>query len=180
MTTVDVVVLPGIGNSGPEHWQSQWERRDPGCVRLMQAEWDAPSRADWMARLQEEVERRASPVVLAAHSSACALVAHWVASRSPSLSRVKGALLVAPSDPTGPNYPKGPSGFAPVPLVRLPFRTIVVTSTNDPYVELAVARRYAEAWGAELAEVANAGHLNVASGHGPWPEGYALLQRLRG
>ncbi len=179
MTTVDVVMLPGIGNSGPDHWQTQWERRDPSCVRLLQAEWDAPACPDWVARLHAEVERRAHPVVLAAHSSACAMVAHWVATGTASTSKVKGALLVAPSDPTGPNYPRGPTGFAPVPLVHLPFRTIVVTSTNDPYVELSVARGFAAAWGAELVEFPNAGHLNVASGHGPWPEGYALLQRLR-
>ena len=27
--------------------------------------------------------------------------------------------------------------------------------------------------------LAGAGHINAASGHGPWPEGFALLERLR-
>ena len=27
--TLPVLILPGLGNSGPEHWQSHWERRDP-------------------------------------------------------------------------------------------------------------------------------------------------------
>jgi uncharacterized protein len=92
---------------------------------------------------------------------------------------VQGALLVAPSDPAGPNYPRGPVGFAPVPMRRLPFPSIVVASGNDPYVSFGRAREYADAWGAVLVALGDAGHINVASGHGPWPEGFELLARLR-
>src|SRR5829696_9218149 len=96
---IPVLVLPGIGSSGPEHWQSCWERGDPTIKRLLQDEWDAPRCGDWVARLDSEIEQRPTPVVLAAHSSACALVAHWTASTTPDrLARVRGALLVAPSD----------------------------------------------------------------------------------
>jgi predicted alpha/beta hydrolase family esterase len=118
--------------------------------------------------------------VLAAHSAACALVAHWVVTASSAqLSKIRGALLVAPSDPTGPNYPRGPRGFAPVPTSLLPFRSITVTSDDDPYVALDRARDYAAAWGSELVVMPGAGHINAASGHGPWPEGFALLSSLR-
>ena len=82
-------------------------------------------------------------------------------------------------DPTGPNYPKGPVGFEPVPQVRLPFRSIVVASDADPYVSLQRAREYAAAWGSELVVLSKAGHINVASGHGPWSEGFDMLARLR-
>jgi predicted alpha/beta hydrolase family esterase len=118
---IATLILPGIGNSGPEHWQSQWERRDHSCQRVLQEEWDAPKCAAW-ARLDEVIAAQRSPVVLAAHSSACALVAHWAAMASPDhIARVHGALLVGPSDPDGPNYPVGPIGFSPVPLQRFLF-----------------------------------------------------------
>ena len=147
---------------------------------MIQDEWDAPVCAAWVSRLASALERADRPVVLAAHSAGCALVAHWAASAGTHAHRVvQGALLVAPSDPAGPNYPRGPVGFAPVPLARLPFPAIVVASTNDPYVSLDRAREYADAWGAALVVLEGAGHINVASGHGPWPEGYELLTRLR-
>ena len=73
------------------------------------------------------------PVVFAAHSLGCALVAHWAAS-SKQLTRVRGALLVAPSDVEAPSYPAGTVGFAPMPLRKLPFSSIVVASSDDEYV----------------------------------------------
>jgi len=98
---------------------------------VQQAEWDAPDCASWVARLAQALAAADAPVVLAAHSAACALVAHWAAGTGAELDKVRGALLVAPSDPAGPNYPKGPTGFDPVPRARLPFRSIVVASDND-------------------------------------------------
>jgi predicted alpha/beta hydrolase family esterase len=174
------LILPGIGNSGPEHWQSHWERRDGSCRRVLQQEWDAPKCATWVVHLDEVIGAQPSPVVLAAHSSACALVAHWAAMASRDhIARVHGALLVGPSDPDGPNYPVGPTGFSPVPLQRLPFPSIVVASSDDPFVTAARARQYADAWNSRFVLLENAGHINVASGYGAWPEGYALLSALR-
>jgi predicted alpha/beta hydrolase family esterase len=95
------------------------------------------------------------------------------------IARVHGALLVGPSDPDGPNYPVGPTGFSPVPLQRLPFPSIVVASSDDPFVTAARARQYADAWNSRFVLLENAGHINVASGYGAWPEGYALLSALR-
>lgn len=179
MTTA-VLLLPGIGNSGPEHWQSYWERTVPGCTRLLQAEWDAPRCADWVATLDTALAQAQHPVVLVTHSSACALVAHWNAEASDATrAKVRGALLVGPSDPTGPHYPVGPTGFAPVPLARLPFATIVVASTDDIYVSLETATRYAAAWGSRFVNIGAAGHINGDSRLGAWPAGQALLAELR-
>lgn len=177
---VDALILPGLSNSGPEHWQTIWEREDPGCRRVHQAEWEAPRCADWVTTLDDAIAQSAEPVVLVAHSSSCALVAHWARdASSENLERVRGALLVAPSDPEGPNYPEGPRGFAPMPLVRLPFPSIVVASRDDVYVTMDRAREYAAAWGSELVDLGDAGHVNASSGLGSWPMGYGLLQRLR-
>lgn len=180
MSTVTTLILPGLSNSGPEHWQSHWERLDATCRRVHQADWETPRCADWVATLDAAVASVSGPAVLVSHSSSCALVAHWAEQAgAAALARIRGALLVAPSDPTGPNYPPGPSGFAPMPLHRLPFPSIVVASTNDIYVSLDTARTYAESWGSELVVVGAAGHINSASGLEAWPEGHALLERLR-
>jgi predicted alpha/beta hydrolase family esterase len=126
------------------------------------------------------VARAEGEVVFVAHSSACALVAHWVATAEQNLiARVRGALLVGPSDPEGPNYPVGPSGFAPMPLFALPFPSTVVASRDDEYVSLSQARSYAEAWGSTFVDIGAAGHINSASNLGAWPAGYALLETLR-
>jgi predicted alpha/beta hydrolase family esterase len=65
-----------------------------------------------------------------------------------------------------------------LPLKRLPFPTLVVASSNDPYGSADHARRCAKAWGSELVEVGEKGHLNSDSKLGDWPEGFRLLQSL--
>lgn len=176
----EVLLLPGLGDSGPAHWQSLWEARDPGIRRLRQREWDAPVRDDWVRTLEDALAARSEPVVLAGHSTGAILVAHWLRDAAPAqIARVAGALIVAPSDPQGPNYPAGPTGFDPVPTAAMPFRAIVVASDRDPYAALDWSRRHAQAWGADCVVLHDAGHINTDSGHGAWPEGYALLERLR-
>jgi predicted alpha/beta hydrolase family esterase len=170
-----VLVLPGLYNSGPDHWQSRWETANPEFRRVRQDDWERPRCADWVVRLDAAV--RATPdAVLVAHSSSCALVAHWAGAAGSA--RVRGALLVAPSDPEAASYPQGPAGFAPMPLDPLPFPSVVVASTNDPYVTLDRARTFADGWGRSR-DRRRCGHLNGESGLGDWPAGFALLQELR-
>ena len=179
-STITTLILPGLFDSGPDHWQSHWERMDATCRRVQQADWATPRCADWVASLHAAVAALDGQAVLVAHSSSCALVAHWAAAAPDvHVSRIRGALLVAPTDPEGPNYPAGPTGFAPMPLRPLPFPSTVVASTNDGYVTMPRARAYAEAWGSAFVEAGAVGHVNGASGLGAWPAGYALLQRLR-
>jgi predicted alpha/beta hydrolase family esterase len=177
---VATLILPGLGSSGPMHWQSLWEQRDPSFRRVLQDNWDTPSCSDWVRRLDDAIRNEAGPIVLVAHSSACALVAHWHRSTDKdSLRKVRGALLVAPSDPEGPGYPRGPVGFGPVPMDRIPFPTVVVASTNDPYITIEKARDYAKAWDSRLIILEGAGHINSSSGLADWPRGLALLSELQ-
>jgi hypothetical protein len=171
-----VLVLPGYADSGPEHWQTLWERRH-GYVRVEQADWLEPECAAWTSTLEQAVRDAPAPVVLVAHSLGCILVAHWA--RQGAVERVRGALLVAPPDVDEAQHmlPEVAS-FAPVPLEPLPFRTIVVASTTDPYVDAARAREMAGAWRARLVEVGDAGHLNAESNLGDWPAGHRLLTEL--
>lgn len=176
MASAPVLVLPGLYNSGPDHWQSRWEALHPEFRRVMQDDWERPRCGDWIGRLAAAVGDTPDAVLLA-HSSSCALVAHWAAS-GPT-GRVRGALLVAPSDPEAPSYPAGPKGFAPMPLVHLPFPSVLVASTDDPYVTSERAAEFARAWGSRLVSIGDAGHINSQSGLGEWPAGLALLEELR-
>ena len=172
----ETLILPGLGGSGPDHWQSRWEKRY-GYARVEQASWDAPSLDEWSATLDERVHRATAPVVLVAHSLACSLIAHW----SASASRLPlAALLVAPADIDAfvATLPQVRS-FAPVSLRRLPFATTVVASDDDPYVTLERAEHFARCWGSELARIGAAGHINAESGLDDWQHGHSLLDALR-
>ncbi len=102
----------------------------------------------------------------------CSTIAHW----SKKYHRqIKGALLVAPSDLEAPQYTFPAVGFTPIPLTKLNFKSIVVASTNDPWVSLERAKLFAESWGSEFINIGEAGHINVASGHTNWDEGMRIL-----
>lgn len=173
--STQVLVLPGIGDSGPEHWQSIWESEDPAFRRVFQNDWNHPIRSEWEAALEHAVSLSGPDTVLVAHSLACLLVAHWAGSTK---QRIRAALLVAVPDPEGPAFPAEASSFSAVPLQPLPFQSIVVASTNDPFGSLAHAEHCATAWGSRLVTIGDTGHINAASGVGRWPEGRELLQGL--
>jgi len=170
-----ILILPGLNGSGEAHWQSLWER-DFNFTRVEQRDWDLPVCDDWVTTLDAAVmQHDPGRVILVGHSTACILVAFWAERFN---RKIKGALLVAPSDTEAPSYPAGPVGFAPMPLIRLPFPSITVTSVNDHYVTLDRATLLATSWGSELVNVGQAGHINVAAGYGAWPEGLEYLRKL--
>ena len=174
-----VLILPGLFNSGPDHWQTIWESQHPDYRRVQQRDWTTPRCADWIAALDAALSAAGGPFVLAAHSLACATVAHWARSYS-SNGRVQAAFLVAPTDVEAPTFPTGSTGFQPMPIERLPFRSVVVSSVDDPYVTLHRAEAFASAWGSQFIHLGRAGHVNSDSGHGAWPEGEQWLENLRG
>jgi len=171
-----VLVLPGWQNSGPEHWQSRWESLH-GYVRVQQHDWMRPLRGDWMAQLEEAVLAATGPVVLVAHSLGCMLTAAWAA-HSQNTHRVVGALLVAPGDPEREELRAVLKSWSPVVMQRLPFKSVLLGSQNDPYCSLERARAFAHAWGSEFVDYGLAGHINAESGLGDWPDGHALLKNL--
>lgn len=169
----DVLILPGLWNSGPRHWQSLWHERNPHWQRAAHRDWTNPQQQEWVAELNAAIADCSGAPILVAHSLGCMLVAHWALSHSPL--KVAGAFLVAPSDVEAASYPADLNGWAPIPLARLPFPSLVVGSANDPYATPARTSAFANAWGSRLVEIGDAGHLNTDSGHGDWPEGERLL-----
>ncbi|MEH3085993.1 MAG: alpha/beta hydrolase [Xylophilus ampelinus] len=167
-----VVIVPGWRDSGPGHWQSLWAEQLPGAVRVVQDDWISPARAAWVESLRRTILDLPGPVVVAAHSLGCIAVTHLPAD---ALARIRGALLVAPADPERKAVL---ADFAPVPHARLPFRSVLVASGNDPFCPVRLAGAYARAWGSEFVRLQDAGHINLESGFGPWPLGRALLRSL--
>ena len=104
------------------------------------------------------------------------LVAQWA--RSGSALRIAGAFMVCPSDVEAQSYPVDANGFAPVPMEKLPFPSMAVASSDDPFVTIERARAIASAWGSTLVEIGAAGHVNGDCGYGPWPEGEKLLDQF--
>ena len=172
----EILILPGLGNSGPGHWQRRWAERFSTGRIVEQEEWDEPDLRDWTAAIVEAVEMAAKPVVLVAHSLAVSAVVH-AAPRFPQ-GKVRGALLVSPPDHEGKAIPREAQNFGNVPLDPLPFPSLLVASTNDELISRERAADMAAAWGSELHFAGEAGHINVASGHGPWPEGLLMFTRL--
>jgi len=171
------LLLPGWLDSGPDHWQSRWEALH-GDRRVVQSDWLWPKRGDWMAHLEEVLLEDEAPALLVAHSLGCQLVAAWAA-HSQHGARVKGALLVAPPDVEREDMPPNLMPWRPIARQRLPFPAIAVTSSDDPYGAPERAAQMARDWGAERIDIGPRGHINGESGLGDWPEGRALLERLR-
>lgn len=165
----DILIVPGYGNSGPDHWQSRWQQRIPSARRVEQKEWAKPVLKDWIATLAAAVDEAEKPVVLVGHSLGVPTIIHAL----PHLGRkIAGAFLVAPPDVSNPRIrPKHFLTFGPYPRERLQFPTMVVASRNDHYSSYEAAEEIASAWGALLLDAGEAGHINVEAGYGPWPEG---------
>ena len=172
-----VLLLPGWLDSGPGHWQTLWEAKH-GDRRVTQADWLWPKRGDWMARLEEVLLDSDEPALLVAHSLGCQLVAAWAA-YSKQTARVTGALLVAPPDIEREDVPPNVHVWRPIIRRRLPFKALAVISRDDPYCGRERAEAMAQDWGAEAVVIGDRGHINGDSGLGDWPEGRALLDRLK-
>lgn len=170
-----VLIVPGINNSGESHWQTLWQRRDPGFERLAVDDWDNPECGAWADAIASALERMGPRTVIVAHSLGCLALAHWAAR---SGSAAGAALLVAVPDPAGPAFPPSAHGFAPLPARRFAFPSLIVASSDDPYAGADHTRDCARAWGSDLHQAGPRGHLNSASGLGDWPAGWALLESL--
>lgn len=169
---MNIINLPGIGNSGVSHWQTLWEQSGLVQHRFQPDHWDEPELQDWIAALEKAVAACAEPPLLVAHSLSCLLVAHWA---DRTTQRIGGAMLVAVPDPAANAFPVAAAAFAPVPESVLPFPALMVVSNNDPYSSIHYSRQRASQWQARLVELEGLGHLNADSGLGDWQQGKALL-----
>jgi predicted alpha/beta hydrolase family esterase len=167
LSTYRVLIVPGLHNSGPDHWQSRWEKLYPDAERVEQDDWTQPDLSRWSQRLNESLSRSDEPTVVIAHSFGC--LATLYAARS-GRHNLTCALLVAPADPDK-------FGVADkLTNARLFCPSIVIGSSNDPWMASDRAAYWADSWGSGFLNGGALGHINAESNLGNWKLG---LQQLR-
>jgi predicted alpha/beta hydrolase family esterase len=179
-----VLFVPGLGDQVPDHWQTQLAAEISGSRTLPAPGPDQLDCAAWIEALDSAVGDIDGPIVLAAHGAGCLMVAHWA---QWNRREIQGALFATPPDIERPlpwGYPTvrelEASGWLPLPREPLPFRTIVAASFNDPLAQLDRAADLAMDWGGRLVLLGDVGHLNPASGFGPWRAAATFLTALDG
>jgi uncharacterized protein len=170
----DILVIAGYEGSGPDHWQSRLITKLLSARLVEQEDWLYGSLDKAVDALVEAVKLATKPVVLVAHSAGCTLIAHAVPKLKAAgvIERIRGAYLVVPpsSQTLGGLVGIDPS-FKVIPRDPLPFPSLFIASNSDPYSTMEQSADLSLAWGSELVEAGDAGHINADSGHGPWPEG---------
>ncbi|MEV6197163.1 alpha/beta hydrolase [Streptomyces sp. NPDC051920] len=179
-----IVIVPGLRDHVADHWQTLLADRLAEAGRTVRTvpplTEDGLSREARVAALDAVISETEGPVVLVAHSAGVITTVHWAQGRT---ARVRGALLATPPDfdtPLPEGYPAPDvlreNGWTPVPRTPLPFPSIVAASANDPLGRSERVAALARDWGGALVELGEVGHLNPASGHGPWPRAEELLR----
>lgn len=161
-----LLVVPGLNDSGPGHWQSWLEAQHRDAKRVVQRDWSRPDLERWAARIAVTLENTLDGAgdqhwVAVAHSFGClALVRHLALQPD---SPIRAALLVAPAEPDK-------FGLADaLPQTRLPVPTTLVASDDDPWMNVASTRRWATRWGSTWLTLGAAGHVNAESGFATLP-----------
>jgi hypothetical protein len=183
-----VLVVAGLRDAVAQHWQSLLEARLRAAGRAVavvppmgREDLDCATK---VAAIEREAQAVRGRLIVVAHSAGCIMVAHWARQTKRT---VAGALLAAPPDfdaPMPPGYPTlaalQAGGWLPGPRERLGFRSIVAASRNDPLGRFERVAELARAWGSRLDDLGEVGHLNPASGFGPWPQAEKYIDELAG
>lgn len=179
-----VLIVPGLRDHVAAHWQTLLAAQLPRGRTVPPMGREDLDCARRLAAIESAIAGIEGPVVIVAHSGGCVMVAHW-ARMTAHAARVRGALLATPPDferPMPEGYPGidalAQGGWLPVPREPLPFRSLVVTSDDDPLGALDRVQALARDWGSEVFHAGAVGHLNPASGFGPWPLAMDLVERL--
>lgn len=177
-----VLIVPGLRDDVPEHWQTHLARRLPAARTVPPMGRHALGCAMRVDALEREAAAISGPIVVVAHSGGVLTVVHWA---QRTRRAVRGALLAVPPDfetglPQG--YPQSEelrsAGWFPLPRAPLPFPSIVGASRNDPLASFARVVELAQAWGSRLVDLGYVGHLNPASGFGEWRGAEPLIAEL--
>lgn len=172
---IHTVIVLGVGGSEYSHWQSWLQRQLMSCSRVEQQDWNAPVLETWVEQFRSTVAAIDAPLQIVAHSFGCLTTVAALA-QYPALQRkVKNLVLVAPANPGR----FGEAGFARDSQhdyqdyfhqlqVQVPASMLI--SENDPWLNAEHALELAQSWQLEPVSLGHVGHINVASGFGPFPE----------
>lgn len=167
-----LVLVPGIGNSGPGHWQSSWEGLFAGSVRISPASWTEPALDDWIGAIDRVADGAGTDTVFVCHSLGCLAFLHWAAATAKPW---QGAFLVGIPDARGANFPAAAAGFELSNTKAAARPMLALASSDDPYDPDGAGAALAERAGGTVIGLGARGHVNEASGLGDWREGQALF-----
>ena len=165
----NILIVPGLHNSGPHHWQSRWHQQYPHWQRVTGQTWERADLHSWSQRVALVLQRNSEPVHIVAHSFG-SLASIAAAAQHPD--KVASLFLVAPADPA--NFAIADRDLPSPPSVP----GLLVASQNDPWMTLERAHYWSQRWQLPLHDAGPVGHINAESGHGPWPQGEQLLANL--
>jgi predicted alpha/beta hydrolase family esterase len=183
MSAPTVVLVPGLRGHVEDHWQTHLAASLPSARLVPPLGRENPALDERVAQLDRVLEEVEGPVVLVAHSAGVLLTVHWAArhGRRP----IAGALLATPpalATELPAEYPSiqalRENGWLPIPRQPLPFPSIVATSSDDALGNPVRMTALATAWGSRLHDLGAVGHLNPASGFGPWSGAGPLIESL--
>lgn len=179
---ITTLFVPGLRGYVAEHWQTLMAAQIPGSMTVEPLAENGLSREARVAALDAALHAIDGDVAIVAHSAGVLMTVFWdmVPTR-----RIRAALLVTPADvehPLPEGYPAfgelAANGWLPIPRTHLSFPATVVASRDDPLADFDRVADLAHAWGADLHDAGEVGHLNPAGGYGPWPEGLALWNAM--
>jgi predicted alpha/beta hydrolase family esterase len=183
MSKPNVLIVPGYKGSGDAHWQTWIENHT--LSKRVEQDWESPILARWADNVRDAIDASVGSIWIVAHSFGC------LASISAAIDRpdrIVGLMLVAPADPERftlagvrdkADWNPTESIRALIPVHKLPFPSLVIASDDDPWMKLTTVQLWSECWGSRLLILKSAGHINIASGYGPWPLGLSLLKEFQ-
>ena len=177
---INTVFLAGYGNSKDGHWQKEWYKITNNSHWVEQPDWDNPDCNQWVASLDSLIQSLDGPILLVTHSLGGSTLLAWCKKHHTTLknNNIIGAFIVAPPDVDCDYFPQHITGYQNPSLMPLPFPSLLVASSDDPYASFERAAYFAQAWGCELINAGAIGHINLASGIEKWPEGKQLLTQF--
>ncbi|MCU4325448.1 RBBP9/YdeN family alpha/beta hydrolase [Acinetobacter johnsonii] len=177
---IHTVIVPGVGGSEHDHWQSWLQRQLKSCSRVQQQDWNKPVLHEWIEQFFKTVQSIQEPIQIVAHSFGCLTTVAALAQHPELNQNIKNLVLVAPANPAR----FGDAGFARESQndyqqyfhqLKLQVPTQMIISENDPWLNFQDALQLAKAWKIRPKNLGQVGHINVASGFGPFPEIYDFL-----
>ncbi|WP_111858283.1 RBBP9/YdeN family alpha/beta hydrolase [Acinetobacter sp. CFCC 10889] len=173
------IIVPGVGGSDYDHWQSWLQRQLMSCSRVQQ-DWNHPVLAEWIDNFVHTLNKVNAPTQIIAHSFGCLTSVAALAQYPELKSKVKKLVLVAPANPAR----FGEAGFARNSVgnyaeyfhkLRIDVPVDMIISENDPWLNFEDAQALAKAWKIKPHNFGQAGHINVASGFSTFPEIFDYL-----
>lgn len=169
--------VPGLHDSGKDHWHTNWEKKFPEIKRVIQQEWESPDKDAWIKTLESYIQKyKEKPIILISHSLGSAAIIH--ADKLKKLQAVKAAFMVALPDTERSDFPEDCTGFTPMPKIKLSIPAVMVASENDAWCDIEVAEKWAETLEVPLINIGKKEHICGAKEFETWEEGKRLLVKF--